>query len=189
MRTIGIIIALIGLGSCSLQIRQTLRADYNWQNNYANHWYLADKSSTIEAKQKQIKLFVNSLEEGNRVGQFASHDALIYQTPNNDFRSNITALETLSQRLDEIKTMNPASWEYQTAIHQITEQEQGEAHDMLDVFRGSYRLAVYPWVWDYLGLLYGSIEFLVFAFGLGLFSYGNSYAYKYDRRIRASGNH
>ena len=123
--------------------------EYRYEQNYGNHWSLADKSSTIPAKKKHIEDFVKALEEGNSHGQFAGNNALFLKTPNNSFRENMNALYTLQGRLAEIETMSPSSFEYNTAIQQITAQEQGEAHAMLGVIEGCYALACFPTTWDW----------------------------------------
>lgn len=126
-------------------------ANYHWRNEYLNHWTLADRSSTIPAKQEHIQGFVNALERGNNNGRFAAYDAIFLQTPSNNFRTNMTALDTLDQRLTEIQGMDPNSFQYNTAIQQITAQEQGEASAMLEVLSGCYFLANYPIIWGWIG--------------------------------------
>jgi hypothetical protein len=71
-------------------------------------------------------------------------------TPNNELARNVDALRTLMQRLEQIQKMDPASFQYNTAIQQITEQEQGQAGAMLGVIRGCYDLQNYTMVWGWI---------------------------------------
>lgn len=96
-------------------------------------------------------LFLASLERGYATGSFATNNAYWLKTPNNSFDSNLNALKTLAQRLDEIQTMKTDSFEYQTAIQQITAQEQGEATALISSFEGCYFLACYPIAWEWIG--------------------------------------
>lgn len=126
-------------------------AGYKLEKDYYQEWHLADKSSTISAKSGHINKFVLSLEQGYAKGDFAKHDAILFKTANNDFEQNLTALKTLAQRLDELEGMDPNSFQYNTAIQQITQQEQGEAQAMVSVFTGCYSLANYPLIWGWIG--------------------------------------
>lgn len=71
------------------------------------------------------------------------------QTSDNNFSTNVIVLGTLVDRLKEIQGMNPNSFEYNTAIQQITAQEQGEAHRMLLVFEHCWDMASYPIMWGW----------------------------------------
>lgn len=133
------------------QIRAQIMASYRVEKNYTQLWELADKSSTISAKQKYIAQFVYALELGYSKGDFTSYNAIWLETPNNSFEVNLKALKTLSERLDEIQEMKPSSFEYNTAIQQITAQEQGEAKAMLNVIIGCYELKNYPAIWGWIG--------------------------------------
>ena len=147
------------------QIRTAVIANYKLENQYTQLWQLADKSSSISAKQKYIAQFVAALESGQAKGDFASHDAIWLQTPNNDFGQNLDALKSLAGRLDEIQKMEPTSFQYNTAIEQITKQEQGEAGAMMGVFEGCYTLQNYPMVWDWIGGIFVALECLLIVGG------------------------
>lgn len=142
---------LIAIGILLLIIQDItqIKASFTLEKNYTQLWELADKSSTIPAKRKLIGDFVAALEAGRR--EFSSHDAVWLQTPNNSFESNLAALRSLSGRLAQIEDMAPDSFQYNTAIQQITAQEQGEAHRLLSVIRGCYELKSYPVVWGWIG--------------------------------------
>lgn len=131
---------------------------WRFEKDYLQHWNLADKSSTLEAKQKFVQTFVASLEFGFMEGEFSTHNALFLKTPNNEFQANLEAVRTLAKRLDEIQDMDPNSFEYNTAIQQITAQEQGEAERLLSVFKGCYFLHNYIICWEWIGVTLGVLS-------------------------------
>lgn len=151
MKSSAITAIIVGLILLGLQARSEIFSRYQLEKQYTQLWKLADKSSTIQAKEKYIREFVDALERGYARGEFSGHNAIFLQTPNNNFEANLVALKSLSRRLAEIQEMKPSSFEYNTAIQQITAQEQGEANAMLDVFRGCYELANYVLVWNWIG--------------------------------------
>jgi hypothetical protein len=165
MKKISLVILAVGIILTVIQIRTVIIANYRYENAYTQYWSLADKSSTIPAKQKYIAQFVAALEAGYAKQDFASHDAKWLQTPNNSFQANLDALKSLAGRLEEIQKMNPTSFVYNTAIQQITAQEQGEAKNMMGVFDGCYTLANYPMVWDWIGLIFGIVEGILILVG------------------------
>lgn len=136
------------------QIHHGIVANYRYEKDYSNLWSLAEKSSSIPAKQKYIAEFVAKLKAGRASGEFSGYNAMWLKTPNNSFDSNLAALQTLSDRLSEIQGMNPNSFEYNTAIEQITKQEEWEAENLLDVFDGCYTLANYPTIWGWVQLVF-----------------------------------
>lgn len=154
-----------------------VRSRYNYEKDYLSHWELADKSSTISAKLIHITAFVDALEEGNKQREFAGHDAVFLKTPTISMRANLTAITSLRDRLSEIGSMSPSSFEYNTAIQQITAQEQGEAWHMLQVFYGCYKLASYPvaWGWICLSFVTGWSLFVVCRSAYLINQYGNRY--------------
>jgi hypothetical protein len=145
------VLLLLAFVLTTVLIYQEVFSNYTFEKKYAQLWELSDKSSTITAKQQYINGFVSSLRKGQTNGEFATHDAVFLKTPNNEFDSNVRAVETLAKRLTEIQDMNPSSFEYNTAIQQITAQEQGEAHRLMGVIKGCYTLENYPMVWNWYG--------------------------------------
>jgi hypothetical protein len=142
-----VLAAVMGL----FQGQQKIADHYQYERRFGSYWELSDKSSSLDAKAAYIDQFVEALED-NR-SEFADHNALFLSTPNNSFDRNLQAVTSLRARLAEIKTMDPRSFEYQTAISQITAQEQGEASEMLGVLHGCWTLKSHPFVWDWLGLV------------------------------------
>lgn len=109
-----------------------------------NHWTLADRASTIEAKRGHIKAFVDAIENSNIQDE---HDAIFFKNQENSAFYNLEAVKSLAQRLDQIKDMNPNSFEYQAAIQQITAQEQGEASKMLAVLENCWFKKYHYFYW------------------------------------------
>jgi hypothetical protein len=140
----GLILAVIGIVSA-------IAENYTWTRDYYSFWSLADKASSIPAKQQKLEEFYKCLVNGRERGVFASNNAKFLITPDNSFDTNLQALKTLVDRLEEIKQMDPTSFQYNTAIQQITAQEQGEAKAMLGVFEGCYALVNYPIAWEWFG--------------------------------------
>jgi len=106
-------------------------ARYNYNKQCKSYWNLATKASSIPQKSIYIDKFVSSLESYDLYGQY---NAIILKTPDNSFDENLKALHSLQTRLHEIQKMDVSSFEYQTAIQQITAQEQDEANDMISTF-------------------------------------------------------
>ena len=140
-----IIVTLAGIK----MIYNAVMANYQWENKVMYHWHLADKASTLDAKAAHISGFVKALESEGLSG----NNAIWLKTPNNSFEKNLEAIKTLQHRLEEIKTMDVNSFQYQQAISQITAQEQGEAKAMLAVFDGIWTLQNYPTLWDWITLV------------------------------------
>lgn len=161
MKTLGTILLLIGLTVGTIFIVQAVKSDYQYENQYLSYWTLADKSSTIEDKAKYIDQFVAALKGAHLEG---THDALWQFTPDNSFDSNFQALQSLQGRLHTISTMDENSFQYQTAIQQITSQEQGEAQPMLDVFKDCWTKVHYPLLWNpffSIPAILGSLLFII----------------------------
>lgn len=132
------------------QVKTAIVANYKFEKKYHQLWLLADKSSTLQAKQRYISEFVEALENGVKNGEFAGHNAIFLKTPNNEFQRNLEAVRTLATRLSEIQNMDSSSFQYNTAIQQITAQEQGEAGALMTVIQGCYDLENYPMVWGWI---------------------------------------
>ena len=160
-------LAIIGMFMLGSLIITDTVAHYKYEKNYSQLWELADKSSTIQAKQQYISQFVSALKIGKTNDMFADNDAIFLKTPNNSFESNLKAVETLSSRLMEIQNMDPKTFEYNTAIQQITAQEQGEAHKLIEIFYSCYKLSNYFIVWGWIGGFFITVSVLFTVVGLG----------------------
>lgn len=149
------------------EIALMIISNYHYEREIGSYWNLAEKASTIEQKGIYIKSFVNAFKDKGLSGDY---NALFMYTPDNSFDKNYEALLSLSVRLDDIQKMSITSFEYQTAIQQITQQEQGEAHNMLDVLSGVWLKQHYILVWDWIfPVVLVSACFIVF-FGIVLLS-------------------
>jgi hypothetical protein len=150
MKTFGITTLLVGVMFTFLNIGSSIMANYKYEKQILCYWKLADKASTIPQKTEYIDKFVSALESSGLSG---GYNALVLDTPNNSFDKNVEAVRSLQTRLHEIQGMDVMSFQYQTAIQQITAQEQGEAKKMLDVFDGVWTKNNYFWIWDWVGVI------------------------------------
>jgi hypothetical protein len=150
-KEVGIFLTFFSTVVLIVYIISSVIADYQYSNRVESYWSLADKSSTIVKKAYYIDQFVDALEKQNLKGEY---DAIWLQTADNSFDMNLEALKTLQVRLHEIEKMDITSFQYQTAIQQITSQEQGEALNMLNVFEGvwfkEYHFLLWNWVCSYI---------------------------------------
>lgn len=60
--------------------------------------------------------------------------------------------------------MKVTSFEYQTAMQQITGQEQGEANEMLSVFKGVWYKENFILLWNWIGIT----QLILCGFGVGV---------------------
>lgn len=147
MRTLGIILTLGSILFLVIDIFTGVVGHYQYEKQYGSYWELAEKASSIEKKIEGIDKFVSALEKSNLNGKY---DALFLETPNNSFDENFAALKSLQIRMHEIKEMDIKSFEYQTALQQITQQEQNEASEMLSVFSGIWWKDNHFFLWDWI---------------------------------------
>lgn len=143
---IGIVIMVLSIVIMGVHTKGCVSTYYSYENDIGSYWDLADKSSTLNAKSDYIEKFIAALKKSKH----SEFNAVIYKTPTVNFNNNIKALQTLSDRLKIVSKMDQTSFAYQTAIQQITGQEQGEAREMLDVFSGCYFLENYPVGWNWI---------------------------------------
>lgn len=116
---------------------QRIYANYEYTNTVESSWHLADRASTIAQKSEYIDKFAASLDGQHLQGTNAN---LFLQTPQSAFDENRKALQSLQNRLRDISKMDESSFAYQTAIQQITAQEQGEAKGILDSFESCWMM-------------------------------------------------
>lgn len=149
-KKIGIILIVSMSAWLIITIILAITAGYQWSKKYESYWSLAEKASTIKKKSENIDKFVQSLENSGMQGQYNS---MFWPTPDNSFDQNFEALKTLQSRLKEIDSMDVNSFQYQTAIHQITEQEQGEGKEMICEFQGIWMKNHYILLWKGVGII------------------------------------
>lgn len=124
------------------------QADYQYDKTVGSYWDLSEKASTLQQKSAYLDQYVAAVAQP---GQFAACDATIFQTPTNCFEQNMVALKSLQGRMHQIQGMDETSFAYQTAIQQITGQEQGEGQGVTDVFRGCWYLENKYLLWSWHG--------------------------------------
>lgn len=144
-QTLGILLIVIAVIFAGGFIIDAVHANYEYSNEYSSYWTLADKASTITLKSTYIDQFVSALGSSGLQG---THDAIWFPTADNSFDSNFQTLQSLQSRLHTISTMDEGSIQYQTAIQQITAQEQDEATDMLAVFEDCWYKVHHYWLWN-----------------------------------------
>jgi hypothetical protein len=83
------------------------------------------------------------------------------KTPDNSFETNYEAVISLRDRLQDISKMNETDFAYQTAIQQITAQEQGEAQQLLTELHGCYILQSYPYLWNWYTVICTTILIMI----------------------------
>lgn len=144
-KTIGIIVLIAGILFAISRGAYHFYVSYQYENEIQSYWEMADRASTIAQKSEYVDKFITALDQQNLDG---THDALFYHTAKNSFTENMKALKSLQERLHKISTMDENSFAYQTAIQQITEQEQGEALNMLYVLFGCWEKENYYTTWN-----------------------------------------
>jgi hypothetical protein len=158
-------------------IIQAVVANYNYERKYLSYWELSDRSSTILAKEQYITQFVDAINQDR--GSFADYNALVLKTPQNNFDKNLQAVTTLRDRLKDIEGMNESDFAYQTAIQQITAQEQGEAQNLLGMIQGAYYLGSYPLQWNWIaGIVYLTATMIILVPMIGKFKRVDKKIYK-----------
>jgi hypothetical protein len=170
---IGVGCAAFALFMIILNIICGVMATYAFENQYKSYWELSDRSSTLQAKEQYISQFVEAIQS-NR-DKFADYNAIFLKTPQNSLDKNLQAVITLRDRLKDIEQMNETSFEYQTAIQQITAQEQGEAQNMLGDIQGCYFLESYPLIWGWLLLI--NVFIIVICASISTMCFGKAYTH------------
>lgn len=181
MRSTGIGFLILSVMGIIFQVTKYIQASYYFEKNYSYTWKLAERGSTIEIKRQKLQEFAKLLHESQ---EFSEYDAVFLKTGANSFVNNLAALDTLVDRLSQIQKMSPISFEYNTAIQQITAQEQGEAQEMLQVFYHCYLLGQYPTVWCWIEATVWMIIFLVTAVGVVLVVVSVDNGHTYGSKIK-----
>jgi predicted negative regulator of RcsB-dependent stress response len=165
MKQIGIALTFLGIFALFMTIGYAIKANYQYEKQIKSHWELSDKASTISQKSAEVDIFVAQLEQSNLQG---TYDAIVFPTPDNSFDNNFIALKSLQSRLHQIDTMDANSFQYNTAIQQITEQEQGGACAMLNIFKGCWYKEHYILLWDWIAKLQVILTITIIVAGIGI---------------------
>lgn len=144
-KLLGIVVALIGVGGIAGLIITTIQANYEWDTQYGSQWSLGVKASTIAQKAEYVDNFVETLDKSGLSG---TNNALFWQTPDNSFDENMKALKSLQKRLHDIQGMNENDFAYQSAIQQITAQEQDDNTKVIYELEGSWWKVHHPVLWN-----------------------------------------
>ena len=150
MRKIGMLMTITTGILIALNVIFGVKSDYEYNRDIGSYWSLSDKASTVEKKSEYLDLYVKALEKSDLLG---SHNAIILKTPDNLFDNNLIALRSLQQRMHDIVKMDVGSFEYQTAMQQITGQEQGEADEMVSLFRSVWYKNNYFLLWNWIAYI------------------------------------
>lgn len=82
------------------------------------------------------------------------------------------ALKSLQGRMHQIQGMDEQSFAYQTAMQQITAQEQGEATHLTDTFKGIWFRQKHLFLYDWVDILMW-VAMIVFVIVTGKFAFGS----------------
>jgi hypothetical protein len=121
-------------------------SDYDYDNQIGSFWALGIKASTLQQKTTYLDQYVNALQGAKLEG---TNNASFLKTPDNSFDQNMIALKSLQGRMHQIQGMDEQSFAYQTAMQQITGQEQGQAGQLTETFRGCWFLRYYWLLWGW----------------------------------------
>lgn len=145
MKKAGILLLLFGIVFSISRVVMRVSINFEYANKIGCNWDLSERASTIKQKSEYMDKFVKALEKCNLDG---INDAIFYPTPESDFSENLKAVKSLQQRLLDISSMDENSLAYQTALQQITAQEQGEAHQMTSTLWECWEQKYYYTYWN-----------------------------------------
>lgn len=150
-------------------IGSEILANYHYNQSIDSYWELSAKASTLQQKSVYLDKFVEALKDAKLDG---TSNALVLKTPSNSFDQNMVALESLQGRMHQIQGMDEQSFAYQTAIQQITAQEQGEASHLTEVFRGCWYLNNHVLLWGWIDLT-AWVVIILFVLISGVVAFGD----------------
>lgn len=137
---------LVLFAGCIMTGMAQIRVGYEYETSIGSYWELSEKASTLQQKSAYLDKYVAAVSAPKA---FAKYDATLFPTPNSSFEQNMVALKSLQGRMHQIQGMDEQSFAYQTAIQQITAQEQGEAHGLTSTFEGCWLLRNHPLFWGW----------------------------------------
>lgn len=165
MKTFGIMLAVIGVLLLVVIVICGVVCNYGYTSRIGSYWSLSEKASSITLKSEYMDKYVDAL---SKAGLQGTYNAAFLKTPDNSFDANFIALQSLQARLWEIKTMDVTSFQYQTAIQQITAQEQGEADKMTCTLYRCWVKNNYPLLWNWWCLLTVIIDLAMIVVGIAI---------------------
>jgi hypothetical protein len=133
------------LGLLGFHAIQEIYTNYECNRDLLSYWKLSAKASTLKQKSLYLDEFVANLEAAHLSG----NNALILKTPDNSYEQNMATLKSLQSRMEEIKSMDVKSFEYQQAMYQISAQEEGGVNgvgDLIGVWYLDHHSSVWGWI-------------------------------------------
>lgn len=144
------IILVISILAICLYIIFGVVSHNKYNTNFDANWELSKSAATIEQKSIYIDKFVQAIENGGFDGKF---DAIFNPNDNNSYEQNLIALKTLQQRLHELKSLPMTSFDYNTALQQITEQQCKMSNNIIYTFSGIWYKEHYILLWNWICLV------------------------------------
>jgi hypothetical protein len=133
------------LGLLGFHAIQEIYTNYECNRDLLSYWKLSAKASTLKQKSLYLDEFVANLEAAHLSG----NNALILKTPDNSYEQNMATLKSLQSRMEEIKSMDVKSFEYQQAMYQISAQDEGGVNgvgDLIGVWYLDHHSSVWGWI-------------------------------------------
>lgn len=143
------------LGLLGFHAIQEIYTNYECNRDLLSYWKLSAKASTLKQKSLYLDEFVANLEAAHLSG----NNALILKTPDNSYEQNMATLKSLQSRMEEIKSMDVKSFEYQQAMYQISAQDEGGVNGVGDLI-GVWYLDHHPSVWGWIDVVRWILEVL-----------------------------
>lgn len=147
---------LLALGLLVGRGVQEFRVGYQYNRDIDSYWTLGVKASTLQQKSTYLDQYIKALEDAHLSG----NDAIIFPTPDNSYEQNMVALKSLQGRMHQIQGMDEQSFAYQTAIQQITGQEQAQADNITGTFEGIWYKTNHIFFWGWIDLLMWALTLL-----------------------------
>ena len=141
------------LGLLSFHAIQEIYTRYECNRDLLSYWKLSAKASTLKQKSLYLDQLVSNLE----AAQLSGNNALLLKTPDNSYEQNMATLKSLQSRMEEIRSMDVKSFEYQQAMYQISAQEQGGVNGVGDLI-GVWYLRLHPSVWGWIDAVRWTLE-------------------------------
>jgi hypothetical protein len=158
LRWLGIVLAIVGAVWGILLIIYSVKAGYEYNNQIYSYWSLYTKAATLQAKSQYFDQYVQAIENAHLSG----NNALMFKTPDNSYTQNFATLQSAQQRLHEVQTIDPTSFQYSQTLSQVA--ASGTA--TLNVFEGIWYLKNYPFIWGWPKLVEVIMAVMFIYFGL-----------------------
>ncbi len=163
MRTLGIIMIIFGSLFAITRGCMNVYSGYEYDKTIGSNWDLADRASTLAQKSEYVNKFVIALDSCKLDG---INNSIFLATPDRGFSENMRALKSLQNRLIQISCMSESDFAYQTALQQITAQEQGEAHELTRNLYGCWQKVNHYTLWnDLISLSFLLLQFIIIVVG------------------------